>query len=779
MKPFAISALLCFAATLSFAATEASPSGTRITPPTISAVSPLGVARGATVEVTVEGFNLAKANAVFFSESGIKARITSIKELPDQDDVRFGANGGVSTVDLGPLPPRNQLTLEIDAAADAPIGPVEFRIQTPLGTTPEARIAIEPYYGESPDREPNDTPEQALETFLPTILVGTISKPGDLDYFKITAKAGDRLVFENSAAMLGSALQPVISIYDSNFAVIAQFTEDGGRNVNAFAHKFERGGDYYLRISDYEDSGSPRHFYRIKVGRLPVAISAFPLGVPKGQTADIALTGFNLKASKVSVKGERSAEDPDVVWLRPQGISGASFNRVKLAIGTAPEILATGKAAQSITVPVTVNGKLLSDHQDFRFHARKGQKLILDVNANRLGSPLDSLLEVLDSAAKPIERATIRCILENSVTLRDHDSTGSGMRLSSQAGLAVGDKLMAGGEIVEVRAMPPGPDDDFAFTAFGGQRLAYLDTTPEAHAIDSPVYKVQIAPPGSAFAPNGLPIVHLMYRNDDGGPGYGKDSRLHFTAPADGDYLVRLRDVRGLKGDAFAYRLTVREPVPGFRLGVSPHNPNVPAGERIPLVVTALRLDDFDGPIPVSVQNLPRGLHATEGRIEPGQTSTTLLLSADADAKIETAVPLVVKAANGTEADPADRLKMIALMPRPDVHMLSEARHVTIQPGGRAEVHVSIQRNNGFAGRVPVEILNLPPGVRVIDIGLNGVLINEDEQKRSFTLEALPTAEPLTQPLIVAAAVETRAGGQQNAFAGEPIELHVVAKGTQ
>ena len=35
---------------------------------------------------------------------------------------------------------------------------------------------------------------------------------------------------------------------------------------------------------------------------------------------------------------------------------------------------------------------------------------------------------------------------------------------------------------------------------FGGQRLAYLDTTPEAHAVDQPVYKVQIHPPGAHFA---------------------------------------------------------------------------------------------------------------------------------------------------------------------------------------------------------------------------------------------------------------------------------------
>src|SRR5437867_9307270 len=189
------------------------PTGNRTTPPTINSVTPLGVARGATVEMNVDGLNLARTSAVYFSEPGIKARIVRIKELPDLPDIRLGSNGTPSTVDLGPLPPRNQVTLEIEVSPSAEIGVVGFRLITPLGASPEARFVVEPYYGESPDREPNDTPETAFETYVPTILVGTISKPGDVDYYKFDVKAGDELVFENSAPMLGSALKPVVGIY--------------------------------------------------------------------------------------------------------------------------------------------------------------------------------------------------------------------------------------------------------------------------------------------------------------------------------------------------------------------------------------------------------------------------------------------------------------------------------------------------------------------------------------------------------------------------------------
>lgn len=767
------------------------PSGNRITPPTIREVTPLGVARGATVEVTVDGLNLTKTSAIYFSEPGIKGRILRVKELPDIPDIRLGANGTLSTVDLGPLPPHNEVTVELDVSPDAPVGPVDFRLQTPLGTSPAGRFLVEPYYGESPDREPNNTPEDAFNTFLPTILVGNLSKPGDVDFYKISVKAGEQLVFENASRGLGSKLRPVIGIYDGSQNLIQEWTDGGGDTRPAFGRQFDKEGMYYIRVADYEEGGSEKeHFYRIKVGRLPLALAAWPLGVQKGHTAEVSFSGYNLGAGKVKVEGKPSPEDESAVILRPKTPSGPAFNKVKLALGSEPEVESSGRntslsTAQAITVPVTVNGKLDNSKAPghyYRFHARKGEKLVFEVQANRLGSPLDSQLDITDTAGRPVERATIRALLETSTTLSDRDSASPGLRITSPAGFKVGDHMLIGGEIMRVREMPRGPDDDFQFMSFGGQRIAYLDTTAEAHAMDQAVYKVQIHPPGAKFAPNGLPLLHLPYRNDDGGPGYGKDSLLHFTAPAEGDYIARILDVRNLSGPDYAYRLTVREPSPDFRLSVNPRNPNVPAGGRIPVTVTALRIDDFDGPIEVSIENLPAGFSSTKGVIEPGQVSTTVLLRADEKARLEQSVPLEVagraKAGNrelAHAANPDDRLKLISLMPTPDIVMQAGTKQVVIEPGGTAEVEVTIRRNNGFGGRVPVDVRNLPPDVRVLDVGLNGVLINENEQRRTFKLEALPDAQPREQPIIVSGDIETRAE-QQNAYAAEPILLKVTPR---
>jgi hypothetical protein len=750
---------LCFAA------------GNRTTPPTLNVVTPLGMARGTTVEMTVEGLNLARASAVYFSEPGVTGKVLRVKELPDLSDIRLGSNGTPSTVDVGPLPPRNQVTVEVDVAPDAAVGPVSFRLLTPLGTSPEGRFLVEPYYGEAPDQEPlNDTSEGAFETFLPATLTGTIGRPGDVDHYKIKVKAGQEISFWNGAMTIGSSLQPVIAILDADANVLREYGANGGREQTMFAHRFEKEGVYFVRVADYQRSGRTGHFYRIVAGEFPLVTGAYPLGLRKSAKGELALRGHRVPAVW-KVEGKPGPDSEDTLTLRPEN----AFNQVRVALGDEPEVDQQGGA---VTVPVTINGRIAAAGAEnrYRFQARKGEQLVLEVNARRLGSDLDSTLEVLDAKGNPIERAVVRPVWETNVTLRDHDSASRGIRISAWGELKAGDYCMLGGEILRVESLPLSPDADIVFESFGGQRIAFFDTSAEAHAIDSAVYKVQIHPPGTKHSPNGLPAARLYYRNDDGGPGFGADSLLHFTAPADGEYIVRIRDSQGLGGESYAYRLTVRKPRPDFRLTVAPRNPNVPQGGSIPLTVTAFRMDGFDGAIDVSLADLPAGLRASRATIRPGQIATTLTLSADPDAK---AGPLkVVGKAGGLEhlANPEDRLKLIAIMPRPDLVMTAETKEVTLEPGGTAEITVSIARHAEFSGRVPVEVRNLPPHVRVLDVGLNGVLINEDESRRSFTVEALPTAMPGEQWIYVAGQVETRSGQQSSYAAPEPIKLVVKGK---
>ena len=66
------------------------------------------------------------------------------------------------------------------------------------------------------------------------------------------------------------------------------------------------------------------------------------------------------------------------------------------------------------------------------------------------------------------------------------------------------------------------------------------------------------------------------------GPGYGKDSRLVFDPPADGEYQVRVSDAGGAGGPTHAYRLTVRPPRPDFTVRFNPTAPTVWKGGAVP-----------------------------------------------------------------------------------------------------------------------------------------------------------------------------------------------------
>ena len=63
--------------------------------------------------------------------------------------------------------------------------------------------------------------------------------------------------------------------------------------------------------------------------------------------------------------------------------------------------------------------------------------------------------------------------------------------------------------------------------------------------------------------------------------------------------------------------------------------------------------------------------------------------------------------------------------------------------------------------------------MRVLDVGLNGVLLNEDESRRSFTIDALLNAEPVDQLIYVSGAIETRSGQQNSYAAPQPIRLRI------
>jgi hypothetical protein len=273
------------------------------------------------------------------------------------------------------------------------------------------------------------------------------------------------------------------------------------------------------------------------------------------------------------------------------------------------------------------------------------------------------------------------------------------------------------------------------------------------------MYKVEFHPPGSTFPPNGLPTFTLFYRNDDGGPGYGKDARVAFDAPADGVYQARVTDARGEGGPTHAYRLTVRPPRPDFTVSFNPTAPGVWTGGAVPVGITVNRTDGFDGPVRVRLAGLPAGLSVPESVIEANQTSTSIALSAGATATVpaDAKLKLVATATvNGKDVVREAAGGVPKLLDPGDIVTTTRQDAVVIKPGQETRLVVDVERRGDFKGRVPVEVRGLPHGVRVLNIGLNGILITERDTSREVVIYAEPWVRPTEHPFVVLARSERK-----------------------
>ena len=773
-------------------------------PPDITYFSPRGGMQGATVTFTVRGRNLGEAVGVVVSNPGMEGRILSVRPLPPPK--KEAPRPGSSAADVFEAPPF-EATVELKIGVDAPVGVHGFRIVTPLGTTPEVPFAVGAW------KEVQESSSDGMSGIgswaeLPATFVGTLSEAGDVDEFRFRGRAGQELVFAVVAARVGSSLEPVLELVDAEGKRVAESGSGANEDI-VLGAAITADGDYTLRISDYERRGGDGFPYRINAGEFPYITGVFPLGVPKGKPTTIRLEGYNLKGAetiRVEPPADAGLWDTFPVWAETE--KGRSLNAVRLAVGEYQELTekekGTGlKSATRVRAPVTVNGRIegfdqegarVADEDLFRFHAREGEMIILEVQADRLGSRLDSVLEVLDADGKLVPRATLRAVLKSSVVFRSHDSSTPNIRMEPVKGLGVGDYILIDEEVIRLARMPEQPDEDHHFEQFMGRRRAALGTTPTAHALDAAAYKVQIHPAGSRFPPNGLPVVDLYWRNDDGGGMRGRDSRLEFVPPADGDYYVSLRDVQRLAGRDRAYRLTLRPPQPDFMLmeGRSPRfrggrpmkGVNVPRGGTVPIMIAVERRDGFEGRIRVEIAGLPKGLSAPPGFVEPGQETTVLALSASPEASLpagSAVLPLQIvgRAMIGgretvRQVDWKKNLNIVALMPRPDVAISLDTEVLTLQPGEEKRVAIRIRRAPGFEERVPFQVVNLPPGVVVVNSGLNGINIAEKENEAEFWLRAEPAAQAADQPIWTSGRIESN-----NAILvlGPPIRLKVVREG--
>ncbi len=349
---------------LALSAAMASPlrADTRIIPPQIATVRPVGMERGTTETFTLDGRNLSDIKGVIFDVPGITAKVTQIADIPEME---FKVRIGVDTSAPVPRGKKQTATLEITAARDVTPGMHWFRVRTPLGTTNLMAFEV----GAFPEVKAGEpagmnAEAQPKTSDLPATFVGTIDVPGQEDNYRFEGRAGEELVFKVTAAPLGSMLESQLVLKNEAGDVLAQSGEYLDRPDAVLTYKLPQAGKYTLTVTDREKAGSADRFYRVDAGPLPYISHVFPLGVQAGESSMVEVEGVNLGTiHEVKVDDPKSVSGWTTLPLQVHGDGGPSINTVKLVVGNAPEIReqepnSSPEQAQAISLPVTINGHI-------------------------------------------------------------------------------------------------------------------------------------------------------------------------------------------------------------------------------------------------------------------------------------------------------------------------------------------------------------------------------------------------------------------------------------
>jgi WD40 repeat protein len=711
--------------------------------PEIARLWPRGLQRGTEIMVKLTGTNFLGLTAIKSSNPKLAVSVTDSSKTTD-----------------------TELWLKVKAPADLPRGEYTITLANEKGDGTPGKL----YVGHLPHMFEAETnmPGSIRQVSWPLSYWGMLNPGGDSDELQFHAKGGQTLVFDMAAKSIGSSAETFLTLLDNGGHILASQGEfDGGDPLLAFA--VATNGDYRIRVTEVTDGGSPDFYYRLTMGELPAVVGVFPPTVRANSAVQLKLIGYNL-AGKDTITVKSAKSGPLAV---PLDMEKYRFRRAfNVQVSDEPVIVEsepndTPAQANAIPVPCTVcgqidpPGKADSDADLFRFEARAGENLILETDAARSGSPVDTKIEVLDTNGAPVERVQLRAVRDSAINFRGFDSSFGEVRLDNWQEMQLNQYIYMEGEVCRFFRAPRGPDSGFGMYVSAGKRRDYFDTSAADHALDEPCYIVEPHPPGEELQPNGLPVFRLNYVNDDDGDRQlGTDSRLHFTAPATGSYIVRVTDNRGRGGPRFFYRLNVRDARPDFTVVLNGAAPNILPGAGREFSLTANRIDGFDGDIRVDISGVPKGfLVSTPMVIQAGHSDAEGTINCDSNAVAPTPADLAnievtatamvngrefVEAVNPfTSITLGEKPKLLvdcepydaAMTNYPARNVSEKPLEVTLEPGGETPVWIKVKRQ-GHDDLVTFTGENLPHGVIIDNIGLNGVLIPKEESEREIFLHA-------------------------------------------
>lgn len=220
--------------------------------PKIMLAIPFGVSPGMTTSVTLRGLNLHQAKEICSDSKEVQLQIKKKAKVPDNNPRETGDTEVVLTVTTPAKLSANEFSIVVKTSS-GDSEPFVFLVdhQRPID-----------------EQETNDGFGNPQTVPIPAIVAGKISRPKDVDVYKIRARAGEKYLIEILANRKGSLLDSMITIYNSRRQQMA-FNDDANQSHDSSLILHAKNDeDLWIVCIDAHDQGGPTHPYRLIVRRL-------------------------------------------------------------------------------------------------------------------------------------------------------------------------------------------------------------------------------------------------------------------------------------------------------------------------------------------------------------------------------------------------------------------------------------------------------------------------------------------------------------------------------
>ncbi|MCE9608276.1 MAG: hypothetical protein K8U03_25605 [Planctomycetia bacterium] len=289
------------------------------------------------------------------------------------------------------------------------------------------------------------------------------------------------------------------------------------------------------------------------------------------------------------------------------------------------------------------------------------------------------------------------------------------------------------------------------------------------------------------------------------------DPKLSFRAPADGRYVVCVRDLHDRGGIDFTYHLTIQPVGPDFEVSGKLYYALLAPGTHTLWFADVTRLNGFEGPVEIHVSGLPAGVTQTPVTVPPGMTRVGIILSADKTAQVGASLVKIIGKAETIDAATGSnrtieheaevlcelqsqggsqgywpvRTSVVGVAKQLDLLRIEAIpSELKLNPGDKVDLTVKIERSPSYKDPVGLEFTwgyftgklgeQLPPGVSLGKSSVTRLAGNTLEGK--MTLEATSAALPVERlPIAVLAGVSV-SFSIDTKYASNPIFLTIPAE---